>query len=949
MVHERKATSVGNYMIDEIKIYGARQHNLKNIDLSIPRNQTVVFTGVSGSGKSSLAFHTLFAEGQRRYVESLSTYARQFLNQLDKPDVDKIEGLSPAIAVDQKTLVSNPRSTIATSTEIYDYLRILYATIGIPHDPNTGEVLQIDTQGEMADYVEALEERTKVIVLAPLYKFRDSIEEHLKKLVQLGFVRIRVNNEIFEIEEIKNFKTIGKEVELVVDRLVVREGIRSRLLEALEICLGQGNGEVNLLINPNSEEEKVENFCLQYRNGTTGFKMANLTPKSFSYNTKLGACPVCHGIGYVLLPSEKLIVPDDSVSINEGAIKTWWEKNPKLKKPLENKIQKLADIHGIDLNFSFYKLEENFRNSLFHGREYDDLNWEGLVPQAERLFTTSKSESVKRNVRKFMEEVLCLSCQGKRLKPEMLHVKLATNHGEMINIDEFCDLTAPEAKDLVKSLKIPKKKVSAVTELLREINSRLDFLENIGLSYLTLNRVSKTLSGGEAQRIKLATQIGSVLSGILYVLDEPSIGLHQEDQKKLLESLDDLKSLGNSLVIVEHDEDTIRASDYLVDIGPGAGSDGGEILSAGKTKKVLEDPDSITGQYLSGKKKIEIPKNRKNYKDYSPDDWITIRGAKQHCLKNIDVAFPSGLLTCVTGVSGSGKSTLVNGILRPVISQKLYRSKGKTGKHDQVEGIENIDKLVVVDQTAIGKSPRSNPATYVGVLGEIRKIFAQLPASRMKGYNTGRFSFNVKGGRCEACKGDGVIQIDMHFLNDVYVTCEECLGKRYNSETLEILYKGKTIFDVLNMTVSEAEKFFINLHQIHMKLKALSDVGLGYVKLGQAANTLSGGEAQRIKLACELAKKSTGNTLYLFDEPTTGLHFADIEVLMKVFLRLRDQGNTLIVIEHNLDVIKCADYVVDLGVGGGKEGGDLVGVGTPEEIAQNKKSLTGKWLRSYLD
>jgi len=962
-------------MDDLITIHGARQHNLRNVTLSIPRHKLVVFTGVSGSGKSSLAFHTLFAEGQRRYVESLSAYARQFLDQLEKPDVDRIEGLSPAIAIEQRTSAPNPRSTVATATEIYDYLRVLFSSVGTPHDPNSGRPLVRETPGQIADDVESLPARTRLVLLAPLPEPFDGKRKQLfKRLGQQGFVRVRVGGEILDLEEIEDGDSTKGDIELVIDRLVVKEGIRSRLVEAIEACVRMGDGEVRILVDPEGENEELRSHSTDYRDPESGYRLPPITPRSFSFNAAQGACPGCHGLGHLLSPDRELIVPDDTLSLSGGAVKTWWARNPKLKKPLERQILSLAGLFEADPEAPFASLPEGFRKALFDGSaEAIATGWktgpdakgvskpfEGLCPQAERLHSESKSETVRRNVRKFLSPTECNRCRGRRLRPEILGVTLRSTDGTEKAIDEVCRLSIDEAAAWCASLDLSRVAREVCDDVLSEIQKRVQFLCEVGLGYLTLERGSSTLSGGEAQRIRLATQIGGALSGVLYVLDEPSIGLHQEDNERLIGTLRRLRDLGNSVVVVEHDEDTIRAADYLVDLGPGAGEEGGLIMAAGTPGEVERDPDSPTGLYLSGARRIAVPKNRRPSPTKAPpakpsgdalleNGWITVHGARANNLQEVDASIPIGALVCVTGVSGSGKSTLIDGILRKSISRQFHHAKAAPGAHDGISGLGQIDKCVVVDQAPIGKSPRSNPATYVGLFGPLRTLFSKLPASRVRGYGPGRFSFNVKGGRCEACAGDGAIRIDMHFLNDVFVKCEACQGRRYNAETLEILYKGKSIADVLAMTIREAERFFLRIPEAHSKLRTLCEVGLGYLRLGQAANTLSGGEAQRIKLAAELAKKSTGRTLFLLDEPTTGLHFADVEVLLGVFYKLRDLGNTLVIIEHNLDVVKCADWVIDLGPGGGKHGGRIVAEGSPEKIAAHPDSVTGRWLTRVLD
>lgn len=923
-----------------IKIQGARQHNLKNLDLEIPRNRFVVITGVSGSGKSSLAFNTLYAEGQRRYVESLSAYARQFLDQLEKPDVDFIEGLTPAIAIEQRTSQPNPRSTIATATEIYDYLRILYAALGQPHDPETGTPLIRHTVKDIVNELTTHLERTRLILLAPVALEKgEKLKDVLERYRAQGFLRARLDGEMIEIEETGD-KPKAKSVEIVIDRLVIREDIRSRLADSLELAQKLSENRITLLVQPpGANDYEPYDFTFRFTNPETGFSLPKLTPKHFSFNSHLGACRSCHGLGTQLVPDGELMVPDPSKSIREGAIKTWWTGSKKRKGFHQRAIEDLAKTYSADLDSPVSDLPRHFKKALLYGND----DFEGLSNQANRLLKTTKSEVTKRNVRRFMSPKPCPECGGRRLKSEILSITL--NHAkEPLSIEAFTNLSIANALIWLNGVELTDLEATYATEVLSEIRKRLTFLNTVGLGYLSLDRQSGTLSGGESQRIRLATQLGAGLAGVLYVLDEPSIGLHQADNEKLIKTLKDLRDIGNTVVVVEHDEETMLAADHLIDLGPGAGEKGGKLLSQGTPEEVLADENSITGAYLSGTSSIQIP-------PVDPVDsdslTLTVLGAKEHNLKNIDVTFPLGKFTCVTGLSGSGKSTLVDNILRRALFRHFHQNKDKPGKHNGIEGIENIDKVIVIDQTPIGRSPRSNPATYIGVFGPIRDLFSQLPASRARGYEPGRFSFNVSGGRCETCQGDGMIKIDMHFLSDVYVTCESCNGRRYNRETLDVTYRGKSIADVLEMTVEEALAFFQKIPKISQQLRALHDVGLGYVRLGQSATTLSGGEAQRIKLAAELGKTATGKTLYLLDEPTTGLHFADISTLLEVFYRLRDQGNSLIVIEHNLDVIKCADWVIDMGPGGGEAGGTVVAEGTPEGISKVEKSMTGKYLARY--
>jgi excinuclease ABC subunit A len=936
--------------LPHIKIIGARQHNLKNISVEIPRNQFVVITGVSGSGKSSLAFDTLYAEGQRRYVESLSAYARQFLDQLEKPDVDFIEGLTPAIAIEQRGSQPNPRSTIATTTEIYDYLRILYAAIGRPHDPATGVPLTRHTVHDVVEALTALPDRTRLLLLAPIPpELTRPLPDFLDRSKKQGFLRVRLDGEIIELDgEIPASleKKKPKTVEIVVDRLVIREDIRSRLADSIETALRWSQTRVSALVQePRADGDTWErqDFTTTFTNPETGYSLPVLTPRHFSFNSHLGACPECHGLGARLSPDPELFVPDPALSLADGGVKTWWTGS-KLKKGYhQHAILGLAKHHGVDVAVPLRDLPREFKRALFYGDPA--AKFEGLSVQAQRLLETSKSEMTKRNVRRFMAPRPCKSCEGRRLKPEILAVTMP-HASRPLSIEGFTRLSIADAADWLDGIALTAQQTSYAGDVITEVRKRLRFLLEVGLGYLTLDRESGTLSGGESQRIRLATQLGAGLAGVLYVLDEPSIGLHQRDNERLIATLKDLRDLGNSVIVVEHDEDTIRAADWVLDLGPGAGPEGGHILAQGTPAAIQADPASLTGRWLSGESRIPVPA-RPPLADASRAALV-IRGAREHNLRNIDVSFPLGAFTCVTGVSGSGKSTLVDDILRRALSRHFHHAKDPPGAHDTIEGLEHLDKVIVIDQSAIGRSPRSNPSTYIGVFGPIRDLFAQLPSSRARGYEPGRFSFNVAGGRCEACQGDGLIKIDMHFLGDVYVTCEACAGRRYNRETLDITYRGKNIADVLEMTVSEAATFFQKIPAIYQKLRALREVGLGYVKLGQSATTLSGGEAQRVKLAAELGKTATGRTVYLLDEPTTGLHFSDVATLLGVFYRLRDQGNTLIVIEHHLDVIKCADWVIDLGPDGGQHGGQLVAEGTPEQIAAHPKSLTGRYLAEVL-
>lgn len=921
-----------------IKIQGARHHNLKNLSLEIPRNRLVVITGVSGSGKSSLAFDTLYAEGQRRYVESLSAYARQFLDQLEKPDVDFIEGLTPAIAIEQRSSQPNPRSTIATATEIYDYLRILYAALGRPHDPETGMPLVRYTTAEITDQLAARPEKTRVILLAPVAaEGGENLAVLLERLKKQGFLRVRIDGEIREIEELEQLPSGKPTIEAVVDRIVIRDDIHSRLADSLETAQRLSPSLIRALVQePGQDDYEPLDFTTVYTNPETGFTLGALTPKHFSFNSHLGACAECHGLGSKLKPDPELMVPDPEKSINDGAIKTWWAGSKKRKGFHQRAIAELATSYEQDTNLPVSQMSREFKKALLYG----DTQFEGLCTQAIRLLDQTKSEVTKRNVRRFMSPHPCESCQGKRLRKEILAVEL-DHETDPRSIDRFTSLGISAALAWIDGVTLTEQQQSYAFEVLREIRKRLSFLDEVGLGYLTLDRQSGSLSGGESQRIRLATQLGAGLAGVLYVLDEPSIGLHQSDNTKLIATLKNLRDAGNTVIIVEHDEETMKEADLLLDIGPGAGKEGGELLALGPPGEVAANEASITGAYLSGKRRIEVPPPR------AIDDQcrhLAIKGAREHNLKSIDVSFPLGRFVCVTGMSGSGKSTLVDDILKRSLFRHFYQSKDKPGAHDSISGLEYIDKAIVIDQSPIGKSPRSNPATYTNVFGPIRDLFAQLPAARAKGYGPGRFSFNVSGGRCEVCQGDGSIKIDMHFLTDVYVTCEACDGKRYNRETLDVTFRGKNIAEVLEMTAEEALTFFQKIPAIAQKLRALRDVGLGYIPLGQSATTVSGGEAQRIKLASELGKTSTSKTIYLLDEPTTGLHFADIATLLEVFYRLRDAGNTLIVIEHNLDVIKCADWVIDLGPGGGSEGGQVIATGTPTEIATNPDSITGRFL-----
>lgn len=924
--------------VDTIVIKGARQHNLRNIDVEIPRGKLVVITGPSGSGKSSLAFHTLYAEGQRRYVESLSAYARQFLHQLDKPDVDSIEGLSPAIAIEQRSGGVNPRSTIATATEIYDYLRILYASVGIPHDPSTGERLVKMTAQDIIECLAASDEGTKIVILAPI-PLQEAVDvtSLIENLQRQGFVRLRVNDDLYELDEAASaWPQKLKNVEVVVDRLVIRKGVESRLADSIETSLRICGSQVSCLVKKPDEDNFSEvSFSTSYRNPSTGFVLPALTPKHFSFNSSHGACRVCHGLGTEMSCDPNLLVPDPTKSIADGAVVMW--KSNKRKKTLQDRlIGKLAAAMQVDLSPAFENLPESFKNVLFHGDK--DAGFEGLCANVERFSRESKSNAVRRSMSRLMMANPCARCQGRRLKPEILAVKLEGQDGALHSIDEFCALSVEAALAWLAKLSLPQDRGDALAGVVDDTTRRLRFLDDVGLAYLTLDRASNTLSGGEAQRIRLATQIGAGLSGVIYVLDEPSIGLHSADNARLIAALERLRDIGNTVVIVEHDEEMIRSADWLIDIGPGAGIHGGKLLAAGTPAQVISHKDSITGKWLSGESKREL-----NKKAAEKIGELVIRNARENNLQGIDVVIPLGMLVSITGPSGSGKSTLVDRILRRVLARHFNHASAKPGAHDDIEGIEHLDKVIVVDQKPLGRSPRSNPATYTGALDLIRALFAKLPLSRQRGYGVGRFSFNMQGGRCEKCQGDGAIRLDMHFLNDVYITCDSCAGRRYNRETLEVSYKGCNIAEVLEMTAEDAARFFQNVPKLARILNALCDVGLGYIQLGQSANTLSGGEAQRVKLAHELSRPNAGHCLYLLDEPTTGLHYNDVQVLLDVLFRLRDNGNSLVVVEHNLDVISVSDWVIDLGPGGGRHGGRVVAAGTPAEIASSE-SPTGEYL-----
>ena len=935
---------------NKIKIRGARAHNLKNIDVDIPKDKLVVVTGLSGSGKSSLAFDTLYAEGQRRYVESLSAYARQFLGQMDKPDVDSIDGLSPAISIDQKTTSKNPRSTVGTVTEINDFLRLLWARVGTPICPNDGHEITSQSPEQMVDKILELPERTKLQILAPIVRGKKGQHKKIiEKVKKDGFVRIIVDGEIHDVEEeIELDKNKKHDISVVVDRIVLKDGIRSRLFDSLEAALRLTNGNVAVDVIGDKMLQFSENFSCPY----CGFTIGELEPRIFSFNAPFGACPDCDGIGVKLEVDKDLVIPDDTKTLNEGALAPW---NPISSKYYPTMLQQACEAFGIDMDTPFKDLPDKDKKIILYGagdREFHfkfksdfgglkdiDTTFEGVIPNVERRYRETNSDFTRDVMRQYMTSLTCQTCHGYRLNEQALSVKIAGKH-----IGEVSDFPINESLNFFENLTFSEQNQEIARPILKEIDDRLTFLKNVGLDYLTLSRSARTLSGGEAQRIRLATQIGSNLSGVMYVLDEPSIGLHQRDNDRLIASLKKMRDLGNTLIVVEHDEDTMRAADYLIDIGPGAGENGGQVIAAGTPKQVEKKRNSLTGQYLSGKKYIAIPSERRK----GNGKKIVVKGASENNLKNIDVSFPLGEFIAVTGVSGSGKSTLVNMILKRALAQKLNHNSEKPGKYQRIEGVENIEKIIDIDQTPIGRTPRSNPATYTGVFDDIRGLFAQTNQAKLRGYGKGRFSFNIKGGRCEACKGDGIIKIEMNFLPDVYVPCEVCHGTRYNSETLEVEYKDKNIADILNMTVSEALTFFEPIPKIKRKLQTIVDVGLGYVKLGQPATTLSGGEAQRMKLASELHKKSNGKTFYILDEPTTGLHSEDIKRLLEVLQRLVDKGNTVLVIEHNLDVIKTADYLIDLGPEGGDGGGQIVATGTPEEVIKVNDSYTGKYLKEVL-
>lgn len=939
-------------MKDKIIVKGAKVHNLKNVSLEIPRDKLIVFTGLSGSGKSSLAFDTIYAEGQRRYVESLSSYARQFLGQMDKPDVESIEGLSPAISIDQKTTSRNPRSTVGTVTEIYDYLRLLYARVGVPHCPKCGKEITQQSVDQIVDQIMELKERSKIMILAPIIRGRKGTHEKvLENIKKQGFVRARIDGEIYDLteDEIKLEKNIKHNIEAVVDRIIVKDGIEGRLTDSIETSLKMAEGLV--LVNIIGEEDSL--YSEHFACADCGISIDELAPRMFSFNSPFGKCERCDGLGTLMEIDEDLVVPNKDLSIRGGAISTWGDSRMKEESWTYCVLKALMEKYNFDLDTPYKDLPKKVQEVLMYGEPeklkvtYTKENvmavynhsFEGEINNLRRRYMETNSDTMKAEIEKYMSDNPCPKCKGARLKPEALAVTVGGK-----NIFEFTRMAIREELDFINSINFSEKDKIISSQIIKEIQSRLSFLINVGLDYLDLARKAGTLSGGEAQRIRLATQIGSQLMGVLYILDEPSIGLHQRDNDRLISTLKQLRDVGNTLIVVEHDEDTMREADYIVDIGPGAGEHGGEIVASGTLDEIMGNENSLTGKYLTGAKKVELPEKRRK----GNGNFITVKGAKENNLKNVTAKFPLGTLTMVTGVSGSGKSTLVNEILYKGLNKIVNKAKDLPGKFKEITGYENIDKIIDIDQSPIGRTPRSNPATYTGTFDIIRELFSQTQEAKMRGYKPGRFSFNVKGGRCEACSGDGIIKIEMQFLSDVYVPCEVCKGKRYNRETLEVKYKGKNIADVLNMTVEEALEFFENIPRIKNKLQTLMDVGLGYIRLGQPSTQLSGGEAQRIKLAYELSKRSTGKTLYILDEPTTGLHIHDVNRLVKILQRLVDGGNTVIVIEHNLDMIKCADYIVDLGPEGGDKGGTIIATGTPEKIAEAKESYTGKYLKKYL-
>ena len=934
---------------DKIIIKGAREHNLKDVKLELPRNKFIVFTGISGSGKSSLAFDTIYAEGQRRYVESLSAYARQFLEQMQKPDVDSIEGLSPAISIDQKAPPRNPRSTVGTITEIYDYLRLLYANIGIPHCPKCGRKIERQTPQQIVDQILELPEGEKIQVLAPIIRGRKGEYKNLFTDIQKdGFIRVRVDGKIYEIGEVPALdKKKNHDIEIVIDRLTAKSANRKRLNESVETALRYGNGIIEVL--PEKAKAKPKIFSEKFACPNCHISLDEITPRIFSFNSPYGACKECSGLGNKLEFDPDLVIPDKNLSIADGAIAPWGDAASYYQQKLESVgeeynfdvLTPLKKFTKAQMNVVLYGSEKSimFKHHLTRSYWEHEGKFEGVINWLKRRYRETRSENVRFHLYRYMSAIACPVCHGQRLRPESLAVTINSK-----SIAEVSGYSIKQTLNFLDQLKLSEREAYIAKQIIKEIRERLNFLTDVGLDYLSLNRESATLSGGEAQRTRLATQVGSGLVGVLYILDEPSIGLHQRDNKRLIATLHRLRDLGNTIIVVEHDEETMRCADFLVDIGPGAGTHGGEIVASGSLSNVLAEKRSITGKYLSGRQKIEVP----NIRNKGNGNEIVVRKARHNNLKNIDVAFPLGLFTCVSGVSGSGKSSLVNDILYRALAKQFYRSIDKAGEHGDIEGIEHIDKVIIIDQTPIGRTPRSNPATYTGVFDHIRNLFTMTQEAKVRGYKPGRFSFNVRGGRCEACRGDGLVKIEMHFLPDIYVPCDVCKGKRYDRETLEVHYKGKSIYDVLNLTVEEALVLFENIPQIARKLETLRDVGLSYIKLGQSATTLSGGEAQRIKLANQLAARSTGKTLYLLDEPTTGLHFDDINKLLQVLHRLTATGNTVIVIEHNLDVIKTADHIIDLGPEGGDEGGYVIATGTPEEVAKNSKSYTGKYLKKVL-
>lgn len=936
-----------------IKIRGAGEHNLKSLDIDIPRDEFVVLTGLSGSGKSSLAFDTIYAEGQRRYMESLSSYARQFLGQMEKPNVESIEGLPPAISIDQKSTNRNPRSTVGTVTEIYDYFRLLYARIGIPHCPKCGRAIEKQTIDQMVDSVMKLPERTKIQMLAPVVRGRKGEHQKLfEKAKKSGYVRVIVDGNMYELsEEIPMDKNIKHNIDIVVDRLVIKEGIEKRLTDSLEniFSLSEGNAVIDVV------DGEAINFSQNFACPDCGISVDEVEPRSFSFNNPFGACPVCYGLGYKMEFDESLMIPDKNLAISEGAIQVMgWQSCTDSSSYTYATLRALSEGYGFSLDTPYKDLPKEIRHMLIHGGDgrilkvhykgqrgegVYDLNWEGLIHNVERRYRETGSETQKQEYEQFMRITPCASCHGQRLKESSLAVTVCDKN--------IFEITNSSVKDLVvflNEMELSEQQHYIGDQILKEIRSRVGFLQEVGLEYLTLTRATATLSGGEAQRIRLATQIGSGLVGVAYILDEPSIGLHQRDNEKLLGALMNLKNLGNTLIVVEHDEDTMRAADFIVDIGPAAGVHGGEVVAAGTASEIMKCRKSVTGDYLSGRKKVPVPDERRK-----PTGFITIKGARENNLKNIDVSIPLGVMTAVTGVSGSGKSSLTNEILYKHLAKTLNRARCIAGEHDEITGLEQLDKIIDIDQSPIGRTPRSNPATYTGVFDIIRDLFAATADAKARGYKKGRFSFNVKGGRCEACSGDGILKIEMHFMPDVYVPCEVCGGRRYNRETLEVKYKGKNIYEVLDMTVEEALEFFKNVPSVHRKIQTLYDVGLSYIKLGQPSTELSGGEAQRIKLATELSRRGTGKTIYVLDEPTTGLHFADVHKLVEILRRLSDSGNTVVVIEHNLDVIKTADYIIDMGPEGGDGGGTVIAQGTPEEVCETEGSYTGKFLKPYLE